>query len=289
MSWETDAKHILRMLDDFDKRLKFQERLETPVIGEFSPTDIASILLWYDYGDYHRLFVDAGITRVFSNSAAIYRVQDKSGNDDHANQSTSSARPAYTQILNDLSAALFDGSSDYMIGPTNVDFSRGFSVFAVIRPTDARTEMVVSIYDSVDAGTQNRLQFYVASDGSVVCRPHQNADGGGVYIGRKSDASQIAANLTYLLEGHYDGGALASGIDIFLNGSEIDTTDDNNGSFSAVPATSNVPLRIGCQFSGSISVPWKGYIMDLIIFSDEISDANKTLMRTYLNDKWGIY
>ena len=28
MSWETDAKYILRMLDDFDKRLKFQERLD---------------------------------------------------------------------------------------------------------------------------------------------------------------------------------------------------------------------------------------------------------------------
>ena len=36
MSWETDAKYILRMLDDFDKRLKFQERLETPVIGDWT-------------------------------------------------------------------------------------------------------------------------------------------------------------------------------------------------------------------------------------------------------------
>ena len=36
MSWETDAKYILRMLDDFDRRLKFQERLETPVIGDWT-------------------------------------------------------------------------------------------------------------------------------------------------------------------------------------------------------------------------------------------------------------
>ena len=36
MSWETDAKYILRMLDDFDRRLKFQERLETPAIGDWT-------------------------------------------------------------------------------------------------------------------------------------------------------------------------------------------------------------------------------------------------------------
>lgn len=287
MSWETDAKYILRMLDDFDKRLKFQERLETPVIGEFSPTDIASILLWYDYGDYHRLFVDAGITRVFSNSAAIYRVQDKSGNDDHANQSTSSARPAYTQILNDLSAALFDGSSDYMIGPTNVDLSDGFSIFAVVRPTSAQSQQIVSIVSG--ATGNNRLQFYVLADGTLGARAFQTG-GTYTYMGRKSNTSQISINNTYLVEAYYDGGVLASGIKVFANGSQVDTADDSSGTFTGIPSTTDVPFYVGCQFiSGAISNAFSGYIMETIVFNAEISAADKTSMRTYLNDKWKIY
>ena len=42
MSWETDAKYILRMLDDFDRRLKFQERLETPSVIWSSYTPVAT-------------------------------------------------------------------------------------------------------------------------------------------------------------------------------------------------------------------------------------------------------
>ena len=293
MARETDLMNLMNRIESLESQVRFQQLLETSTaVTEFSPTDITSILLWYDFQDYYRLFTDAGTTRVFANSAAIYQVNDKSGNDDHATQSTSGSRPAYTQILNDLSASLYDGTADFLIGPTNVDLSGGCSIFAVMRPTEARIHQLYSIYNDDGSGIQNRLQCYVASDGSVGFRLHQNATGSGVYIGRKSAVSEVSANLTYLIEGHYDGGTTESGIDIILNGSAVDNADDSAGSFTGVPSTTNVPFRVGTQFSGVtpvISAPWKGYIMDVVVFGAEITEAEKTSMRTYLNGKWSIY
>jgi len=47
MSWETDAKYILRMLDDFDRRLQFQERLESGGVGKDGWLEIPDGLATY--------------------------------------------------------------------------------------------------------------------------------------------------------------------------------------------------------------------------------------------------
>jgi hypothetical protein len=239
------------------------------------------------------MYADAGTTRVSSDSDGIYQINDKSGNDNNAAQATLSARPAYKQRINLLdSASLYDGSEDFLAGPINTDFSSGYSIFVVFKPTAAKLYDFISIYNDDGSGVQNRLQAIVLDTGSIIFRAHQNATGSAAYIGRKSSTGVITINNTYLVEGHYDGGSLASGINVFVNGSQVDTADDNGGAFTAVPSATNVPIRVGCQFNGlspTINVPFQGYIMDVIIYNTEIATGEKQRMRRYLNTKWSIY
>ena len=255
----------------------------------WSPRYINNLIYWWDFSDHRMMYTDAGVTRVANDADLIYQINDKSGLAGHATQATSGSRPQYKQRIQRLyPASLYDGTDDNLAGPINTNLSAGYSIFFVGKPGSVRTQLLVSINNGDAAGIQNRMQFIANSDGSISCRAHQNATGTGVYIGRKTATGQYVANTLYLFDGHYDGGTLASGIDVFINGVEKDTLNDSAGTFTGVPSTTNVPIRIGSQQSTSLSF-WLGHIFEIIVYNAEITDAEKQAVRKYLNGKYRIY
>ncbi len=72
------------------------------------PDDIfgSNLKQLFDTSDAATLFTDAGITPVTSDEDRIYQMNDKSGNNDHATQTTLGRRPYYKiAIINGLDSA----------------------------------------------------------------------------------------------------------------------------------------------------------------------------------------
>ena len=60
--------------------------------GSFAPTDISGLRLWLDASD--------ASTFTYSSGVIVSRWADKSGNANHANQSTGSLQPSRTGTIN---------------------------------------------------------------------------------------------------------------------------------------------------------------------------------------------
>jgi len=114
--------------------------------------------VWYDPSDLSTLFQDsAGTTPVTASGDPVGLMLDKSGNDNHATQATSSKRPIYTEGSG-LAWLEFDGVDDFL------EFTQ------VISGTDPRSFIAATNQDSYDS--MNNPLFALQSSPS----PSQGGD-----------------------------------------------------------------------------------------------------------------
>lgn len=110
---------------------------------------------WYDFSDLSALFTDsAGTTAVTSSGDSIGRVNDKSGNDNHAIQATAGAKPQYNVDGSGNRRANFDGSDDGLVCASAITPDLPMTVvMAYLSASDATSTerlLVQSYYDSGD-------------------------------------------------------------------------------------------------------------------------------------------
>ncbi len=188
-------------------------------------------------------------------STAITQFLDKSGNGyDTDVQGTSTARPTFTSSqINGLSAANFDGSSDFLEG------------------SDTITVKTVVIVAQREAG-------FLAASG-LFC------EGGSV------DDENIRINGTGNdFNGNGAGNAddFSTAVNKMWINNAVGTTIANATPFiiTAVGDTSpSIDVQISQDFLGRF---WKGDVAEVLVFPTELSSGDRTIVNQFLSNKYNI-
>ncbi len=168
----------------------------------------------------------------------------------------------------------FDGVDDYIDCGDSDDFSFGngttdtpFSLSSWIKMDDASGFFIFSKGNTFSSNYEYLLNI-------------NNSDKLGLYLYDSSNNSRIGRIYNTALTSYqnqwinlvatYDGSSASSGIKIYLNGTRVDDTDSNNGTYVAME-NGNRALNIGRSETGSYA---EGYIDEAAIFNSELSASD---------------
>lgn len=219
------------------------------------PTDIPEGVLWLDAADS---------TTITLNGATVSQWADKSGNANHATQSTDIKQPTYTYAgQNNRNVITFDGTSDEMILPSGVySIPNGNNTgFVVIKQSIGSTpERIINLSVS---GTKYLIQY-----GSNNFRFYNNLSFDFVAISATTTNYNI---VTYSLDLPLQS--------ISVNGGVSNT--DLAGVF--VPGID--AALIGSSGGGNFLT---GNIAEIIIFNRSLTTTERKFIKSYLSYKWNI-
>lgn len=253
------------MINKISKSCVFSSIKSTIQRGDvFDPSIVSGLYAWFDAADISTI-ADAG-------GGAVSQWNDKSGNGNHATQATGTRQPTTgARTLNGRNVLDWDGSDIMNFDPSGLDGGAGATVFIV-----AQSDTIAS--------TDRRL-FQIDGD-SYIAGTYKAADK-VLYGGHKQDTADTfrftvgttAVNLTPFIfvasnaqngtpKSYYTGNAEVTSLSL----------SNNANTFTAG--------AIGDEADGVLS--FDGMIAELLVYSGELSDANKNLVGRYLGEKWGI-
>jgi len=170
-----------------------------------------------------------------------------------------------------INAAIeLDGTNDYITVSDAAAFTPDGTPFSITSWISlSADEGALDFMIANKKGTALEWSFYVGGDNMYFTLYDESAS--QAKIGRIDTTTNYA-----LYEGSdfifvcctYDGGALSSGVKLYLDGQQVDDSDDINGTFANVD-NSNEDIYIG---KDSISMA-KGVIDNLVIYDNELTEA----------------
>jgi len=228
------------------------------------------LLLWLDAAD--------DSTFSYSSGTVVSQWRDKSGNNFHASQSTTSQQPSRNTTNNSRKSVFFNASSrlDYMLISSGISLPTDASIFIVYKPSTQIYQYAVLIdnyhgqggnYGFVIQRVSTNTQFYYANAG----------DGAG-FIDTAASPWTYTDNVIQLLS---------------LNKSTtvgtpyISGTAQTPRSVRGDTAQSTTGLAIGYWGYGGGRY-YNGDMCEILIFNRSLSSAEMKLVHTYLGQKWGI-
>ena len=225
------------------------------------PKTIAGLTVWLDGSDISTLYQDsAKTTPVTADGDVVGAMADLSGNGNDVVQATTANKPLYkASIQNSLSVVRFDGVNDYLAATafTLNQPEHVFLVGNVIAWTsndyiwDGNTLDLMGLYSQVP----DRLALY--------------AGAGGPFI--------VPTPGTYLLISAVFDGASS---DIRLNGGAAVTGNVGANNAGGLTVGANGGHAAGF---GNIEVG------EMLVYNVELTGADLTTIKNYLNEKWNIY
>jgi Sialidase, N-terminal domain. len=180
--------------------------------------------------------------------------------------------PALAQVSNVYSME-FDGTNDFIdLGDSDV-FSFGnsstdspFSISAWVNMTDATSFVTIA----KDATSNREYVIRTLTDDKLYFYLLDNVNGG--YIGRISSGTVTSYQGTWIHTVYtYNGNSSSSGIKIYLNGSPVDNTNYQGGSYTAMSNTVT-SLNIGRQEFG-VGTYANGKMDEVAVFNTALTDA----------------
>ena len=239
----------------------------------------------YDPNDLTTMFQDdAGTVPVTGAGQSVGFIQDKSGNNNHAYQTTSASRPILRQ--NAVTGAYyleFDGSDDFL-QTSNIDFTvtDKVSLFAGIRKL---TEVPRAVVVEASANYGN------LSGGFALAAPFIGTTG-SYYVGISGAAGILFANI-----GGYaapNSAILSSKMDLSKElysdqlKVRINATDKTYSSASTAQGGNfaNTPVYIGRR--GGISSPFNGHIYSLIVAGRLATESETANIEKELAKRTGV-
>ena len=222
----------------------------------FSPLDIAGLQLWLDFSDITTLFTDsAKTTPVTSDGDVIGAAADLSGNGNDTTQGTTANKPLHkTSIQNGLSVARFDGDNDELQLDSTITGSLS-SVLVVLNVTNYSDNVFVGHDASNMIRFQtNGLEFRYSGD---------------------NDSVVIAIGAFALWEAIHNGTTLTP----YKNGAAISAPIANTGDLNL--------SFIGARDAGASS--YLGDIAEILVYDSALSAPNRTLIETFLDNKWAVF
>ena len=224
------------------------------------PNDIASLspLSWWRCGD--------------GDTAPTLTDNGSGGNNGTMTNFSTFSTDVPVELFSRKSIAL-DGVDDYVevADADNLSFGDGsndspFSISTWWKMDNSNGFRAVQKYSS---SYEYRINT-IGSSGILKCQLYDNSN--TVYIGRKSDvglSGYVGQWINVIVT--YDGSSLSSGIKLYLNGSLLASTDDSNGSYTAMHNTTSV-FRLG-NLAGNYA---DGLMDETAVFNSELSASDVT-------------
>lgn len=242
-------------------------------ISTFVPTDISGCAQWLDFSDANYMFTDAGSTNVSNDGDAIYQVNDKSGNSNHAVQSTLGNRPLYkTGIKNSLPVARFDGTDDFLDVPELIEqtlwtlfvvYKGVNTLVASARQTTAPPNYGVGYGAGIWAGDTSYLWSGGGSTGVRVAATGVDYSNFNITVGRLKDGDSA----------------------LYCNGVSKGTSTQTPAPYTGYNAVIGMMRGMDSEFTR----PFTGDMAEIIWYNSSLSDTDRAKVETYLNNKWAIY
>jgi hypothetical protein len=235
--------------------------------GGFSPLDLMPSL-WLDASDQSTLFDATSGGALVSADGTIARWQDKSGNGNHATQSTSGNRPIRKVAnQNGLDAVRFDGSGKEMMLPDFLSGAGGTVLFVAKADADPRT--------SPNAGAP------IGNWDTAGLSSHMPWEDGVIYFAYGTNSRRTVGNpvRSLALWNVYTVESSASGWSFRINGVEIYSDASNTVGWGSSPA-------VGAGSAGFQS--WLGEIGEIVNIPNPISAEERAVIEAFEILKWGI-
>ena len=235
--------------------------------GGVSPTGLHS---WYDASNA------ASIT---SSGGVVSQWNDLSGNNRHAVQSSSTARPTTgSTTQNGRNVINFDGTQQFLLAPASVT-SNALTMFSVYKRLSGGQPYgrIISLHNSGgnDYDNTNSLVVHAtaASLGGVTA-PLTGAYRASAHIA----GSTINYGTAYLYSATLDGG----------NYSQNNSGTVVTGTTSTTSLNSNqLDIGAGGPYGGGDQF-FYGWFAEQIIFTRVLTPTEITTVRNYLSAKWGV-
>lgn len=178
--------------------------------------------------------------------------------------------------LNTNSGLLFDGGTDGLGTSLPVNPTGGMSGFAVFKPNIANANQVIySVYP-----TSARVSFGFDSVGKCEVTVFKDSSN---YIGRTTNSGQLVANEAAIWSWTYDGTTSPTGIKIFKNGVQVDTTSITVGTYTVPTAGGNLSIGVHGNGTGWLN----GYLYEMLFTQGStLSTADHKLEIARLRDKY---
>lgn len=226
----------------------------------------SGLMLWLDASD--------DSTFSYSSGTEVSQWRDKSGNNFHANQSTTANQPSRSSVLNSRKSVNFASSSgDFMRVSNGIVTPNYITVFTVIKP-----------------GTQG-------NDYAVILEQDHGNGYNGWVIQRNANTSNWQTWISYQSNWlnansvSYTAGT-AQIVTLRKNASTVNLYSNatSNGAVSisdAVITQTSYGLNLGYwQYGGGRY--YHGEMCEILVFDRGLSDVELRQINTYLGQKWGI-
>lgn len=229
--------------------------------------------LWLDFSDMSLMYQDSSGTLAVSDlSQPIGRILDKSGNNNHAVQTTSARRPMFQ-----LDGAFFDGVDDVLKTVAAVDYAKThyLEVFLKIKSLYRST----SFYGGVTLESGDPSYTASGSGGFISLAPEADS---AIVAGSNTSISNVA--VLYPGSGRVYDGVYS----IRINNSEVALVGKDQ-SYSK-PKTGTTAIRtdflnIGARTRGGVPDPYLGfygYIKQLVIVNRELTALERSNLTAFL-------
>ena len=236
-----------------------------PTLNLLSEGAKSNLVLWLDA-------TSNAITKNANNN--ITRWYDYSGGAHFAEQLTPDNMPTLnTQAINGKPGIYFDGTDDFLKSSGFLISTKNLTYFIVAKRVAVRgeTSLFSAVSGSADDGDANSLiGFYEGGSGAYLA-PYRAAL-------QSSISPHPGDNVPFVASSIFDGSNNIS----YLNGS----------AYAPVASSGLMNLSSfyigGRYWSGSIQVPYNGYIGEVLVFSSTLSTQDRYLVDQYLGIKWGI-
>lgn len=237
----------------------------------FAPTDLSGLKLWLKADSLS-----------LNDGDPVSTWADQSGNGHHATQGTGSRQPTLQLAeINGLAAVLGDGTDDHLNTTYATVVENGVLCAIVLKPVALDAEVALGAWNEL--GTA-RVQIVTSATGVFTVRIHDGGNAGLDWIGRETDAGALVAGTPDIWTFTYDGGTTASGIKIYKNGVQADTTDANSGTYT-VPSGGGDVLVVLAQAGGVAAV--NAHLAEVTWYNPLPSVAAHNQLGIYLAARYG--
>lgn len=230
-------------------------RFFRPYGAAWLPTDMSNLAAWFDPSDTDTVTDDGG--------GACSRLANKAGNSVPDLTATTTLRPTTgTRTINGLNVLDFNGTSNGMDANWDAEAINAPTMMYVVANADAWAANSTLI--DAEPATANLRQILRATSATVV---NIWANGASANVGT------WAVSTDTIFGAFYNAGSSWGRI----NGTQVGGTVGANAQFEGMALGHNT----------SAGERWDGRIGEVIIV-ESATDDQKTLIESYLSDKWGI-
>lgn len=272
------------------------------------PLTISGLQLWLDAADSSTFFdATAGGSLVTTDGAAVARWADKSGNNRHATQGTSNARPLLktgANGINSKSVLSFDGSNDFLTSSvTGFKSLSAVSVIGVVSTAIAAAADIQTMIWFSFGNVSNSGAGFPANKGLNISSLTGVLNGEKItFIGEKDSNTTVgrlgsttynrAANTAQALQLELG----SSGTQLYANNASVNLNLSNQISTS----TNLAPNQIGYTLDDNLlfgalrtngSVLTSGVnqkMAEFIVFNRKLTTGERATLWSYLQTKWNI-